>query len=280
MGPIAFSHPSVDGLEFIRAFERYFEELSMRFSALAALVLSTAALTAGQINAQATTPWDYEGKRGALAWHRLDPAYKVCSAGHQQAPIDIRGAHLNKTLKPIEFHYIAGPVTLENDGHTIVVHVDHGSYMMAGGVRYDLVEYKFHHPSEETVKGKLSDMDIQLVHKSADGGMAVVAIRLVEDPGNPNAVLATLWPHLPKTAGTSEKVTDEVNAGGLLPADRGYWTYMGSLTTPPCTEGVRWFVFEQELSIDREQLRTFGALFKINTRPMQDAHGRRIEANE
>ena len=225
-------------------------------------------------------PGSTRASEGALAWRKLDPAYKVCSAGHEQSPIDIRGAHLNKALQPIEFHYIAGPVTLENDGHTIVVHVDPGSYIVAGGVRYDLVEFDFHHPSEETVKGKLTDMDIHLVHRSADGKLAVVAVRLIEDIGNPNAVLAALWPHLPKTAGTSEKVAEMVNAGGLLPADRGYWTYMGSLTTPPCTEGVRWFVFEQELSLSRDQLRAFAALFKVNTRPLQDPHGRRIEANE
>jgi carbonic anhydrase len=249
---------------------------SRRFAALAPLALTTAAMVA----AQATTPWDYEGKRGALAWSKLDPAYKVCSQGHEQAPIDIRHAHLSKALQPIEFHYIAGPVTLENNGHTIVAHLDRGSYMVAGGVRYDLIQFEFHHPSEETVKGKLSDMDIQLVHKSADGKTAILAIRLLEDINSPNAELATLWPHLPKTAGSSEKVTDMVNPGGMLPADRGYWTYMGSLTTPPCTEGVRWFVFEQEVTLSRSQLRTFAPLFKVNTRPFQDPHGRRIEANE
>jgi carbonic anhydrase len=93
-------------------------------------------------------------------------------------------------------------------------------------------------------------------------------------------VLATLWPHLPAKPGASEKVAEMVNPGGLLPADRGYWTYLGSLTTPPCTEGVRWFVLEQELSISRDQLRAFAALFTVNTRPLQDPHGRRIEANE
>ena len=93
------------------------------------------------------------------------------------------------------------------------------------------------------------------MHRSADGKMAIIAVRLIEDMGTPNAVLAALWPHLPRTAGATEKVTEMVSAGGLLPADRGYWTYMGSLSTPPCTEGVRWFVFEQELSVSRDQLR-------------------------
>jgi carbonic anhydrase len=151
---------------------------------------------------------------------------------------------------------------------------------VAGGVRYDLVQFHFHHPCEEPVKGKLADMDIHLVHKSADGKVLVLAVRLLEDPGFPNATLSTLWEHLPTKVGASEKITEMVNPGGLLPADRGYWTYMGSLTTPPCTEGVRWYVFEQELSISRDQLRDFGALYNINSRPVQDTHGRRIEADE
>ena len=260
----------------------------MRFPALAVLALGMASLlaahfpaqAAGQTTGQTTTPWDYEGKRGSLNWGKLDPSFKACSKGREQSPLDIRNAHLNKALQPIEFHYIAGPVKLENDGHTVAVRMDPGSYMVAGGVRYNLVGFDFHHPSETPVRGKLTDMEIHLMHRSADGKLAVVAVRLNEDTGNPNAVLATLWPHLPAKAGSSEKVTEMVNPGGLLPGDRGYWTYMGSLTIPPCTEGVRWFVFEQELSISRDQLRAFADLFKVNTRPLQDPHGRRIEANE
>jgi carbonic anhydrase len=248
----------------------------MRFSVLAALILATAAVA----GAQTTAPWDYAGKRGPLVWGKLDPAYKTCSQGHEQSPIDIRGAHLNKALQPIEFHYMAGPVTLENTGRTIVVHVGQGSYIVVAGVRYDLQDFDFHHPSEEAIKGKLTDMDVHLTHKSADGKIAIIAVRLSEDRGSPNAVMSMLWPHLPTTAGTTAKVTDMVNAGGLLPADRGYWTYTGSLSTPPCTEGVRWFVFEEELSLSRDQLRAFTAIFRMNSRPLQDAHGRRIEANE
>jgi carbonic anhydrase len=256
----------------------------MRFPALAVLALGMASLLAAhspaQTAAQTTTPWDYEGKRGSLNWGKLDPSFNACSKGREQSPLDIRNARLNAALPPIEFHYLAGPVRLENDGHTVAVHVDPGSYMVAGGVRYNLVEFDFHHPSETAVLGKLTDMEVHLMHRSADGKLAVVAVRLNEDTGNPNAVLATLWPHLPARAGASEKVTEMVNPGGLLPGDRGFWTYMGSLTTPPCTEGVRWFVFEQELSISRDQLRAFAYLFKVNTRPLQDPHGRRIEANE
>jgi carbonic anhydrase len=260
------------------------EVIFMRFSAFAALVLGVAAVAAAQTTAQtvtqSTSPWDYVGKQGPLVWGKLDPAYKACSQGHEQSPIDLRGAHLNKALQPIEFHYIAGPIRLENDGHTIVAHVDPGSYMVAGGVRYELVQFDFHHPSEEAVKGKLTDMDVQLTNQSADGKVAVVAVRLRENLDAPNAVLATLWPHLPQKAGATEKVTELVSPGGLLPADHGYWTYLGSKTTPPCTEGVRWFVFEQEMTLSRDQQRAFAAIFRVNSRPLQDAHGRRIEASE
>jgi carbonic anhydrase len=230
--------------------------------------------------AQTTAHWDYYGKTGPLGWGHLDPAYRLCSQGKEQSPIDIRGAHLNKALQPIEFHYMAASGELENNGHTVMFHVKPGSYIVANGVRYDLQQFHFHHPGEEAVNGKLTDMDIHLVHKSADGKLAVLAVRLSEDIAAPNATLAALWPHLPTEAGKTEKISDMINPGGLLPADRGYWTYMGSLTAPPCTEGVRWFVFEQPVTISRSQLRAFAALYRVNSRPLQDRNGRRIEANE
>jgi carbonic anhydrase len=248
----------------------------MRLLEFVLALLAFTAVSAAQNGAY----WNYEGHTGPLVWGKLDPAYQACSKGHEQSPLDIRGAHLNKALEPLQFHYIAGPMTLENTGRGIVARVDRGSWMETGGVRYWLVELDFHHPSEHPVKGKLSDMEVDLVHRSEDGKEAIVAVRLNEDRGNPNALLATLWDHLPVKVGAKAQVTDMVSAGGLLPADPGYWTYVGSEVTPPCAEGVRWFVFEQDLSISREQLRLFASLFKMNTRPVQDAHGRRIEANE
>jgi carbonic anhydrase len=248
----------------------------MRIPALMAIIVSLAAVA----GAQNTAPWDYQGKIGPLNWGKLDRAYKACSEGHDQSPIDIRGAHLNKALKPIEIHYVAGSVTLENNGHTVLVHVKPGSYIVAGGVRYNLEQFHFHHPSEEAIKGKLVDMDVHLLHRSEDGKIAVIAVRMSEIRGDPNATLAALWEHLPATTGATENVTNMINPGGLLPTDRGYWTYTGSLSIPPCTEGVQWFVMEQDLSMSHDQLRAFAAIFKMNSRPLQDTHGRRIEANE
>ncbi len=248
----------------------------MRISALMGLVLGVTVMA----GAQTTAPWSYQGNTGPLNWGKLDPSYKTCRDGHEQSPIDIRGAHLNKSLPDIEFHYLGAPLTLENTGNTIRAVVHPGSYIVWQGVRYELQDFDFHHPGEEAVKGKLPDMDIHLVHKSADGKLAIIAVRLVEDPGSPNVILAALWEHLPTKSGASEKIDSLINPGGLLPGDRGYWTYMGSLSAPPCTEGVRWFVMEQPIAISREQLRQFAAIYRINSRGLQDPHGRKIEANE
>ena len=249
----------------------------MNFRSAAAAALITGGLSVAAF-AQQGANWSYDGKTGPLNWAHLDPAYEACGHGKEQSPIDIRGAHLNKALKPLEFHYVSGTMTLTNNGHTIQVTPPAGSYIVADGVRYDLVQFHFHHPGEETVKGKLPDMDIHFVHKSADGKIAVVAVRLNE--GNGNAVLASLWPHLPKTVGATDKSTEEMSPAGLLPQDRGYWTYEGSLTAPPCTEGVRWFVFEEQVELSRDQLKAFATLYKVNSRMLQATRGRKIEASE
>jgi carbonic anhydrase len=248
----------------------------MRIPVLIAFVLCSSAMAAAQ---QEAHHWEYVGKSGPVNRGKMDPAFHACADGKLQSPIDIRGAHLNKSLPPIEFHYRSGGVTIENNGHTVMVTPHPGSYIIVGGERYDLQQFHFHHPAEEAVKGKLDDMDVHLVHKSADGKLAVIGVRFREDASNPNAVLSTLWSQMPTQVGQKNEV-QMVDPGGLLPRDRGYWTYMGSLTTPPCTEGVRWFVMEQDLPISREQLRYYGQVYKVDSRPIQDAHGRRIEANE
>jgi len=248
----------------------------MRKQVLALLFLGAISLA----SAQTGVPWSYQGRTGPMMWGKLSPAYRACSKGQQQSPVDIRRAHLDKALKPIEFHYLGGPVTIENNGHSVEVQVNPGSYIVVDGMRYNLVQVHFHHPSEHTINGDLSDMEIHLVHRSAEGKLAVLAVLLSENADFPNATLATLWAHMPAQPGQSEKITDMVNPGGLIPRDRGYWTYTGSLTTPPCTEGVQWFVFEQSISISRSQYNTFANLYKMNSRPTQDLHGRQIEASE
>lgn len=257
----------------------------MRKICFAIFLAVFAALAATPSYAQSATPqsaatWSYYGKTGALLWGKLDPSFQACSKGQQQSPMDIRGARLNKALEPIEFHYVSGPTTLTNDGHTVQVQVNPVSYIVVEGTRYTLLGYEFHHPSEHTVRGKLSDMEVDLIHRSDDGKFVILGVLLSETMGAPNATLASLWQHLPTAAGKSDKDPDMVSSSGLLPADKGYWTYTGSQLTPPCTEGVKWFVFENEVSISRDQYRAFSDMYKMNTRPLQDPHGRKIEANE
>jgi carbonic anhydrase len=256
------------------------ERRMLRLSGMvrAGLIAGLAMGASTAMMAQQGADWGFEGKKGPLNWGKLDPAYRACSEGKEQSPIDIRGAHKNKQLQPIEFHYISSGMKVENTGHTIRVWPAAGSYILANGVRYDLVEFHFEHPGEEIVKGKTPDMGIHMVHKSADGKVAVIGIRLNE--GNANAVLAALWPHLPKTAGATDQMTESMSPAGLIPTNRAYWTYDGSLTAPPCTEGVKWYIFEQQVELSRSQLKAFGELYKVNSRLLQAAHGRKIEAYE
>ena len=257
------------------------EEKRCAFYRVATLVLGIAG-TAVRAHNPGRSGIYYGRDRSLWLGPTPDPAYQACAKGHEQSPVDIRGAHLNKGLKPIEYHYISGPVTVENNGRTIVVLVNPGSYIVADGVRYDLQQFEFHRPSESPVHGKLTDMDVELLHKSADGKMAIVEVSVGDGSWKCECSAGGdvgRDPHLPKS-GSTAKVTEMVNATGFLPADPGYWTYTGSLPTPPCTEGVRWFVYENEISVSLDQLRAFQALFRVNSRPLQDPHGRRIEANE
>lgn len=259
----------------------------MRISRIAAFILGLP-LVAGlpmpasaQNGATAEPNWTYLGKYGPANWGRIDPSYSACSKGHEQSPVDIRGARLDHALKPIEFHFIGAPVTVVNDGRAIVVKAYPGSYVVAGGVRYGLVDFTFHHPSEHAVNGDLADMEVDFLTRSADGKTVMLSVLLSANSDFPNPTVAMLWQHLPTQPGTEQKDDDDmVNAGGLFPADRGYWTYPGSLPEPPCTEGVQWYVFETPVSISQMQLHAFVKIFKMNTRPLQDLHGRRILANE
>ncbi len=248
----------------------------MRTSRLlfALLSFATAAI------AQTEPDWTYQGSTGTLNWGKLSPAYRACAKGHQQSPVDLGSARLDTALKPLEFHFLAGPATVANTGRAIVVTVQPGSSVVANGVRYNLVSIEFHHPSEHTYRGDYTDMEADMLLHSGDGQTAMLAIRLAEGQDFPNATISMLWQHLPQNAGQSEKVTDMVNPGGLLPADRGYWTYMGSLLEPPCTEGVRWFVLQQPLGLSRNQIDSFVALYKMNTRRIHSLHGRKIQASE
>jgi len=219
--------------------------------------------------------WGYEGAAGPGKWGDLDAGNKACAVGLQQSPIDIEdGAKLE--LDQIKFDYKPAPLRIVDNGHTVQVNFSEGSSITVSGVRYELKQFHFHKPSEERVNGKAYDMVVHLVHKSNDGRLAVVAVLM--EAGAPNPFIAALWPHLPLESGREVSLPEVMlDLNGLLPETRSYFAYMGSLTTPPCTEGVLWLVMKTPVTVATEQVGIFGKLYSMNARPVQPANGRLIK---
>jgi carbonic anhydrase len=220
--------------------------------------------------------WSYTGPSGPEHWGKLKPEFAACASGKRQSPIDIRdGARLE--LEPIKFEYQPGPLRIVDNGHTVQVNYAAGSSIQVAGERYELKQFHFHKPSEERVNGRLYDMVAHLVHQSMDGRLAVVAVLFEAGPFQ-NAFVRALWPHLPLEAGREIAPLEvKIDVNELLPAERTYYTFMGSLTTPPCSEGVLWLVLKNPVPITAEQVGVFGRLYALNARPVQPPHGRLIK---
>ena len=219
--------------------------------------------------------WSYGGHGGPAEWAAIDPEYATCKLGKHQSPIDIHGAK-PADLPAIEFHYQPVPLAVVDNGHTIQVNYAPGSWIDVGGARYELVQFHFHKPSEEKIDGKTHAMVAHLVHKSAEGKLAVVAVLF--DGGGDNAMIEAIWNHLPVEKGKEAVVADvSLDASALLPNDRGYYTFQGSLTTPPCSEDVTWLVLKSPRRIADGEIEQFGTLYPMNARPTQPTNGRPIE---
>jgi carbonic anhydrase len=242
--------------------------------ALAALLLPTG------LRAQWKTPWDYEGPRGADHWSQLDPDYALCNTGKEQSPIDIRNTEKTE-LPALRFESKSGPLKyLINNGHTIRVNYHDapgtGNFLILGDKRYQLTQFHFHRPSEEYIHGKPYDMVAHLMYQSSDGKVAGVAVLL--KAGSANATIRQLWDHMPKTEGKEEEILGvEVNPAGLLPRDTSHYMYVGSLTAPPCTEGVTWFVLKTPMEISAEQISAFAKLYPNDVRSPQPLNGRVVK---
>jgi carbonic anhydrase len=224
--------------------------------------------------------WTYGGATGPAHWSKMEPEFKSCGIGHAQSPIDIKTSAAQKAAMPaIAFAYRTGPLKMIDNGHTIQVNVAPGSSIDVGGHRYDLVQFHFHKPSEEAIDGKRSDMVVHLVHKDAEGKLAVVAVLL--QTGRANPLLAVLWNNLPKHKGL-EVVAEgvEINPHELVPRDRAYYTFSGSLTTPPCSEGVTWYVLKNPATLSTGELARFGKAYAMNARPLQPLNGRVVRASD
>lgn len=244
------------------------------FIALAFALLAAPASSAANPAAEGKH-WSYSGETGPAHWGELSPEYAACSQGKEQSPVNITDAQRAK-LPVIEFNYQPSALAVINNGHTIQVNYAPGSSITIDGKTYDLVQFHFHHVSETTVKGKHSPLEGHLVHKSADGKLAVVAVLF--DGGKANPAIATVWSNLPKSEGSENKPSGvEVNATQLLPDKFEYYTFPGSLTTPPCTEGVTWLVMSHKMTASKEQIDAFAKLYPNNYRPVQLLNGRKVE---
>lgn len=222
--------------------------------------------------------WTYAGAEGPQRWGELQPAYSICKLGEEQSPIDIRNVEKVK-LPAIQFDYKPSPLTIIDNGHTIQVDYAPGSFIVVGDKRYELKQFHFHHPSEERIQGESYDMVVHLVHADSAGNLAVIAI-LVQK-GDASRVIQELWARLPKTQGKAQKIAGiQVNAADLLPQNTEYYTYSGSLTTPPCSEGVTWLVLKTPTSFSPEQIDAFARIYSNNARPIQRINGRIVKASE
>ena len=233
-------------------------------------------ILASRASSAAERHWSYSGKSGPGDWDKLEPNYATCGVGKEQSPINIDTAQvLGRELPPLVFDYKPSALHIIDNGHTIQVNVAAGSVLTVGGHRYDLVQFHFHRPSEETIDGKSSGMVAHLVHRDAEGRLAVVAVLL--QPGEGNPLLSMLWNHLPaQKGGEAAPAGLTIDVARLLPRARGYYAYSGSLTTPPCTEGVEWFVLKSPVSLSADQIATFGKRYPSNARPVQPLNGRAV----
>ncbi len=245
----------------------------MKLQKFIGILLVVAMFTACSPKAEATAPhWTYEGEEGPEHWGELDASYAVCGTGTSQSPIDV-SAPAEQDLANIAFHYQPSEVNILNNGHTVQVNYDAGSYIELDSVRYDVAQFHYHAPSEHAVDGKLFAAELHIVHKNADGGLAVVGILL--DEGTQNDALQPFIENLPAEKSDVADAGVTINVADLLPAEQTTFRYSGSLTTPPCSEGVNWLVMTTPVEISAEQVGALTSLFEEgNNRPVQPLNDR------
>ena len=220
--------------------------------------------------------WSYGGNTGPDKWGSLGKDFATCSLGQRQSPIDIRKT-VKADLPPIQFAYKPTPLTIVDNGHSIKVDAPEAGGITVDEEYYALMQFHFHKPSEEKINGKAYELVAHLVHQSKEGKLAVVAV-LMEAGKKEHGLNRTLWTHLPLEQDKPISRRDvKIDPGQILPAKQGYFTFLGSLTTPPCTEGVLWLVLKNPAQVSKEQLAGFATIYKNNIRPVQPINNRVIK---
>ncbi|MFN8498853.1 MAG: carbonic anhydrase family protein [Anaerolineae bacterium] len=247
-----------------------FKQLSLvlALALLLCLALVPAAFADGPVH------WSYEGAEGPEYWGSLSKDFALCSTGKEQSPVNIpSSAAVNPA--DLKFDYKASPLEILNNGHTIEGEYHEGSTLTLDGVAYKLVQFHFHNPSEHEANGKLDAMELHLVHKNDNGDVAVVGVWI--EPGAENKALAPVFGNLPKEQQDAKPVAGAtVNAADFLPTTQTYYRYSGSLTTPPCTQGVKWIMMSTPVTASAEQLAAYKAIMYPTNRPVQPLNGRQF----
>lgn len=222
--------------------------------------------------------WGYSGEKGPEHWAELSPEYALCGSGKNQTPINIRNV-VKAKLDPIIFSYTTNVNDVLNNGHTVQANMAPGSSITVDGIKFMLKQFHFHTPSENLLNGKHFAMEMHLVHADKDGNLAVVAVMFKE--GKNSETLAHLLKHMPHKVNEHGAPEGKVNPASLLPKSHYYYRFTGSLTTPPCSEGVRWFVMKEALYAGKEQMKEFTKAVKGKVaRPMQPLGARLILTND
>lgn len=221
--------------------------------------------------------WGYAGEGSPDKWGHMKSEFATCSVGKEQSPIDIGDASKGDLVK-IDFSYKASGAKVLNNGHTIQVNLDAGNTIKIGSQTYNLLQYHFHSPSENTIKKKPYDMEVHLVHKNDKGELAVVGVML--QGGGSNKALEPVWSSISKEANKEVALTAQFNPADLLPAKQSFYHFKGSLTTPPCSEGVNWFVMKEAINVSAEQVKAFVATVGSNARPVQALNTRKVASSD
>lgn len=238
------------------------------------LTLSLALVASSLVWASDAPHWSYSGEKGPENWGKLAPEYSLCGSGKNQSPIDLSGM-IDAKLPTIKFAYTAAATEILNNGHTVQANFAPGNTISVAGHEFQLKQIHFHSPSENRLNGKSFPMEGHLVHADKDGNLAVVAVMYEE--GKANHAIAKLWSQMPAKAGDQEALTSKLQAATLLPKNRDYFRFNGSLTTPPCSEGVMWLVMKTPVRAAKEQVEAFvHTMHHPNNRPVQPAHARPV----
>lgn len=221
--------------------------------------------------------WSYSGAQGPEHWAELTAEYEACGTGRNQSPVDLRGA-LDADLQPMKFHYEAGVQDVVNNGHTVQVNVSPGSYIEVNGEQYELKQFHFHAPSENLIEGRSFPLEGHFVHANKNGNLAVVAVMYTDDGDGER--LRQLWQQLPGQSGEKKDLRSLklAAASSILPSDRSYYRFNGSLTTPPCSEGVLWLVMKDSVAVSPGQVAAFRQAIggHANNRPVQPLNARAV----